>query len=58
MKKEEYKVFVRRNLGFFRNRYKVSKNKRELKRAVFDNPKLTEKQKEEFWNLVTEKSEG
>lgn len=57
MKKEEYKAFVERNLNFFRNRYKISKNKRELKRAVFDSHKLNEMQKEDFWNLITENVE-
>lgn len=56
MNEEKYKRFVEEYLQFFRNRYKNYKGSRkELKRTIFDNPKLTEQQKEDFWTLVTNK---
>lgn len=58
MTKEEYERFKKDNLQFFRNRYKSNKGSRkELKRSVYDNPNLTEQQKDNFWGLVVFKVE-
>lgn len=56
MTEKEFERFQHEYLTFFKNRYKRYRNTRkELKRTVFENPSLSEKQKEMFWNLVTEK---
>lgn len=53
MKEEEFERFKEDYMAFFRNRYKNHKSSRkELKRSIYDNKNLTEKQKEEFWKLV------
>lgn len=53
MEKEKYKLFKKEYLHKFRLYYKnKDSNKKELRRAVFDNPKLTEIQKRRFWELV------
>ena len=55
MQKEEFEKFKEQHLVFFRNRYKIKNSRKELKESVFNNPSLTEQQKNEFWTLVTKK---
>lgn len=55
MQKEEFERFKEQNLIFFKNRYKIKNSRKELKESVFNNPSLTEQQKNEFWTLVTKK---
>lgn len=57
MKRNEFSDFVKSNLTNFKNEFKVTKDKRELKKAVYDNPKLNERQKDTFWLMVTNNSE-
>ena len=53
MEKEKYKIFKEEYLKRFRKYYREENcNRKELKRAVYDNPKLTEIQKRRFWELV------
>ena len=53
MNKLSYKIFKMNYLNKFRMYYKMEDcNRKELKRSVFDNPKLTELQKVRFWKLV------
>ena len=52
MKDKYFKVFIKEYLNKFRLYYKRNTNRKELKRAVFDNPKLNDYQKEEFWRMV------
>lgn len=52
MKDKYFKVFIKEYLEKFRLYYKRNTNRKELKRAVFDNPKLYDYQKEEFWRMV------
>lgn len=55
MNKEEYELFKKEWLLKFKGYYQKGKvNKRKLKKSVFDNPKLMEIQKEDFWKLVSE----
>lgn len=50
---EEYELFKEEYLSSFKTIYKKHKaSRKELKRTVFENPKLTEPQKESFWRLV------
>ena len=56
MKKDDYKVFKKMYLEKFRGYYRSSgANKKELKRSVFENKNLNEKQKASFWELVVAK---
>ena len=56
MKVEEYKLFKKMYLEKFRKYYRDKyTNKRELKRSVYDNPNLNDKQKDTFWRLVVSK---
>ena len=52
MKDKYFKVFIKEYLDKFRLYYKRNTNRKELKRAVFDNPKLNDYQKDEFWRMV------
>lgn len=53
MTNEEFEKFKEKYLSSFRTIYKKHKTSRsELKRTVFENPKLTEPQKDSFWRLV------
>ena len=53
MSVEEYDFFKEVYLPSFKTIYKKHKTSRkELKRSVFENPKLTEQQKVDFWRLV------
>ena len=55
MKEKEYELFKKLYLRKFRGYYRTSDtNKKELKRSVYDNPKLNDEQKNDFWNLVIE----
>lgn len=55
MSVEEFEFFKEIYLSSFRTIYKKHKTSRkELKRSVFENPKLTEQQKVDFWNKVVE----
>ena len=53
MNKLKFKVFKEQYLKRFRAYYKMQDcNRKELKRSIYDNPKLTENQKMKFWELV------
>lgn len=53
MKEEKYELFKKMYLKKFRGYYRSSDvNKKELKRSVYENPKLNDKQKNNFWELV------
>lgn len=53
MNPTEYEMFKKHYLVRFQKTYKVKGiNKTELKRSVYDNPLLTDEQKNDFWNLV------
>lgn len=55
MNKEEYELFKKEWLEKFKGYYKKGRvDKRKLKKSIFDNPKLMESQKEDFWKLVRE----
>lgn len=55
MSVEEFEFFKETYLSSFRTIYKKHKTSRkELKKTVFENPKLTEQQKESFWRLITD----
>lgn len=55
MNKLKYKIFKECYLNKFRGYYRMEDcNRKELKRSIFDNPKLTDKQKIRFWELVKE----
>ena len=57
MNQEKYNFFKKEQLPIFKAIYKNAGayRKKELKRSLFENKNLTEKQKEDFWNLVCEK---
>ena len=56
MSKDEFERFKRNYLIRFQKTYRVKGiNRTELKRSVYDHPILTDEQKKEFWNLVTQK---
>ncbi len=56
MTNRKFKVFKDNYLSKFRKYYRdKDRNTNELKRSVYDNPKLTEYQKNKFWSLVQEK---
>ena len=57
MNKEQFDFFKKTYLSSFKKIYQRAKKYQRsgLKESVFDNPKLSEKQKEEFWEMVTEK---
>ena len=57
MNKEQFDFFKKIYLSSFKKIYQRAKKYQRLglKKSVFDNPKLSEKQKEEFWEMVTEK---
>lgn len=51
----KFKKFKDNYLKKFRLYYRQEgTNRRELKRSIYDNPKLTEVQKDRFWKLVIE----
>lgn len=51
----KFKRFKKIYLKKFRGYYRMEDcNRRELKRSIYDNPKLTEVQKNKFWKLVIE----
>jgi len=53
MNKISFKMFKIRYLERFRKYYKMQDcNRKNLKAAVYDNPKLTNIQKKRFWELV------
>ena len=57
MNKEQFDFFKATYLSSFKKIYQRAKKYQRLglKKSVFNNPKLSEKQKEEFWKMVTEK---
>ena len=57
MNKEQFDFFKKKYLSRYKKIYQRAKKYQRLsmKKSVFDNPKLSEKQKEEFWEMVTEK---
>lgn len=55
MENKKYKQFKEIYLKKFRTYYnKENSNKKEIKRSIFENPKLSEDQKIDFWELVKE----
>ena len=51
----KFKRFKEIYLKKFRGYYRMEDcNRKELKRSVYDNPKLTEYQKNIFWTLIKE----
>lgn len=58
MSADEYKIFKHEYLSSFRNTYSHAGRiqKKLLKETVFNNPNLTTKQKEKFWDLVVFKN--
>lgn len=55
MNKIRFKLFKACYLNKFRMYYRMEDcNRKELKRSVYDNPKLTEYQKNIFWTLIKE----
>lgn len=53
MKKKEYETFKKMWVEKFKLYYKYKTiERKDLKRNIFDNPKLNDKQKEEFWELI------
>ena len=55
MNKKEYELFKKTWLEKFRGYYKKGRVlKSNLKKSIFDNPRLLESQKEDFWKLVSE----
>lgn len=54
MSADDYKRFKHDYLSSFRKTYSHARQpqKRLLKKEILDNPNLTTKQKEDFWNLV------
>lgn len=56
MREKEYELFKKLYLKKFRGYYRTSDvNKKELKKSVFNSPKLNEIQKNDFWELVISK---
>lgn len=58
MNNASFKRFKEAYLHKFKVCYKKADNKKqrdEIKRSIYDNPKLTEKEKKEFWTMVIEK---
>jgi len=55
MNKEEYELFKKQWLERFKGYYQKGRVKKsDLKKSIYDNPKLMESQKEDFWRLVSE----
>lgn len=58
MEKMNFNKFKDLYLNKFRKYYRDEyTNKKELKRSVYDNPKLSQLQKDKFWELVVSKGE-
>lgn len=56
MKVDEYKLFKKMYLEKFRKYYRDKyANKKELKRSIYDNKNLNDRQKDCFWSLVVAK---
>lgn len=53
MNKEEYKIFLRMYLEKFKGYYeRGNMSKKKLKASIYDNPKLFEWQKDDFWKKI------
>lgn len=56
MKIKDFKRFKDNYLSKFRKYYRdEDRNTKELKRSVYDNPKLNNSQKDMFWKLVKQR---
>lgn len=59
LSKEKYKQFKELYLEKFIHYYKdKNTNRKELKRAVFENPKLTGIQRKRFWEMIEKRSKN
>lgn len=57
MNKEEYELFKKQWLERFKGYYRRGRmNRTKLKESVYNNPKLTDEQKDNFWKLISERS--
>ncbi len=55
MNKEEYELFKKQWLDKFKGYYQKGRVKKsDIKKSIFDNPKLLESQKKDFWELISE----
>lgn len=55
MNKEEYELFKKEWLERFKGYYKKGRIKKsDLKKSIYDNPKLLDSQKDDFWKLISE----
>ena len=53
MDKKQYATFKKMYLERFKKYYKYKTiDRKQLKKNIFDNPKLLDKQKEDFWKLI------
>ena len=60
MNKEDFEKFKKNYLSRF-IKYYIEANttqKKEVKRSIFENPNLTEEEKEEFWNEVIDNAKS
>lgn len=54
MNKEEYELFKKEWLEKFKSYYKKGRVKKtDLKKSIYDNPKLLDSQKDDFWKLIS-----
>lgn len=54
MNKEEYELFKKEWLLKFKGYYKKGRVKKtDLKKSIYDNPKLLDSQKDDFWKLIS-----
>ena len=53
MNKEEYKMFLKMYLEKFKGYYeRGNMNKKKLKASIYNNPKLLDWQKDDFWKKI------
>ena len=54
MNKEEYELFKKTWLERFKGYYSKGRVKKtDLKKSIYDNPKLLDSQKDDFWKLIS-----
>ena len=54
MNKEEYELFKKEWLLKFKGYYRKGRVKKtDLKKSIYDNPKLLDSQKDDFWKLIS-----
>jgi hypothetical protein len=59
MNKEEYELFKKQWLERFKGYYKKGRIPRyKLKESIYNNPKLLDSQKDDFWVLIGGKLKG